>query len=340
MRTLAGLLLLLALAGCRYRDAAFYASDGRKLDAVEPLPYRLGVAPVAELDEQAEAGTGYRFVYSSAETQERLAAYLRRFAAANEVVLVDADLAGNVDLVLRPTVVRQADFGRPRPSSKAWLSAGLWFLTWAGGLYVEDTTYDASLALDFEIVNPHDGATIDTFSAATDEMALTFRERNKGATGKAVHSMVIPPGEVGDKRLVASHALSERVLEHLAAVATGYLKQDFVEEERALLGQVKLLAPRDNDIVSGQARLSVRLSAFEPITEAAVFVNDAVEPAARWRIGEGLPDAVRQRRGSVYVADLHTRELWLPEPRNVVTFEFRVAGRPTTRTFIFRNETP
>ena len=159
----------------------------------------------------------------------------------------------------------------------------LW-ITWIAGLFVQDREYHAILSLEFDLVNPHDGTVIDTFTAASRSIDADQWERmnKKFWTAQTAYSLILPAFWVPDNRTDASRSTTARVCARLAAQLTGYLKEDYVKHARALTGTLQGVLPRNGAIVGpGPLSFRARVVGEQPITDVAIYVDDQPEPGAR-----------------------------------------------------------
>jgi len=334
------LLLATLLAACRSTDPAFYTKDGQPLEEVAPLLYRVGVAPVEDFEALADAvpESKYEFVFDADDVQARLVEGMGEVKAANEIVLIDRDAVrdaqgGRPDLLLRPRLAEIDAFTKRGRTGRSWLATSLWFTTWYAGLKVEDREYDAPMSFDFEVVNPHTGDLLDSFTVRSDRIPLTFHERSR--TPEKLQTAVLPPFLARDNAKAASQVLSERVVARIAARAAGYLKQDFKQKERDLVGEVRLLQPRNGAPVGREIDLEAVVLGREEITACDLYVNDA--PVSGLFGDAGLPSRTDQRSGSLFRVPIR-RTLALEEGTNRIAVEFRVGGMLTSRTLLFESK--
>jgi hypothetical protein len=356
-----GLLLLVPVllgVGCHTTDPAYQARDGRDVRDLEPLPYKIAIAQLGEYPRQEEADDdGYWFVLGNEEVQDLLVAVadfeeaaaeerkLLSQRAANEVIELDAKDAREllrkaqeleVDLILAPRVADPPDL-KYKGAKRTVSSVMLWLFTWIGGRYVDDKSYVARMSLDFEVVNPYDGTTIDSFTVASETIDLTLGERDDGWSGGTAQSVIIPPQLTVESKERTSRVLSRLICSRLAARVSGYLKEDFVLKERALLGELRSVTPRNRSEVGEKLTFRAELRANEPITDCTVYVNGR----EALHLDEAtLPPAAEQSRGKVFAVALAAPPTATVPGRNVVRIEYAVQGRYSSRTLLYDRKDP
>jgi hypothetical protein len=205
-------------------------------------------------------------------------------------------------------------------------------------LFVEDLTYDARMTYDFEVVDPHTGEVIATIPASSDRMDTALVDRHKGVSGGTALSLICPPFWVYDNKSETSEYLSQRMCERVTGQLTRYFKERFVREHRTALGELRLMSPRNQSDVGPEARVRGKVIATEPITELALYLNEAKEPFLDRTEGD-LPSEADQRRGATCQVSFDQR-VDLQPGRNRISVEFRIAGRLSTRTIVVFNGKP
>ncbi len=320
------------------------SADGRPLEELERLPYRIAVEPI---DQSGSVGghvpnAAYSFVWrTDAAHSTEVAADrekhdmllttfiegMRRHTAASEV-----GRSGEVnspDLVLRPRLAEVNEFGAGKPY-KVVGNAALWLTTWWGGVQAPSKKYATRVALDVDVVNPYDGDVVHTFTVRNKSVTLSLAER-----GRIAQSVVWPPWRSIDRPSRVSRAISERVVGNLAALTTGYLKQEFSSRQQESLGEFKLIRPANFADVGGTPEFEARIVATEMITACDIYLNGSKSALeVPWPKGQ-FEDAATQREGRRFVLRLPAVRLSLLAGENRVVVEFRVAGRVTSRTFVF-----
>jgi len=335
-------LSVLVGVGCRSVDPAFYDSEDRPLEELPPALYSVAIAPLelsgANLDNSGDGK--FRYPLAPEELQQQLVADLERLGAASAVYPVGtSDLVEAVslrsDLLVRPRLRRAAQFERVGTSKRGFTSGLFWFTTWIGSFWVQDTTYDAGLAVDFDIVNPHDTQRIDSFTASSEMADLTFWDRNDFLSLGTLQSIVLPPFWTSANGERTNTRLSELANARLAGRLTRYLKEELSSTERDFLGEVRLESPVNGAQVGAVAPLKGKVIAPQQITEIAVYLNDELTPAYELT-GGALPPIADQRLGNVYQVFFDER-IPLDPGKNLIAIELGIAGRLTSRTLVVYN---
>src|SRR5688572_2607058 len=239
------LLLLLALAatGCRTTDPAFFTPEGRPLRDLTPAAYRIAVAPI-RMDQDraaslpsARSAASLPFAYSLEGLRARIIADLGEQHAASEVFPVGEaaleearDARADMLLRVRLTAVELSHVGS---SGGAVLAGFLWLTTWVGGTLVQDSTYSARLELECDFVNPYDGRVLDSLTASSERVDLTFWDRNDVLSFGTLQSLVLPPSWTTDDAATTGQSLSRKAAARVAAQLTSYLKLRLPAEARA-----------------------------------------------------------------------------------------------------------
>ncbi len=330
-------LLLAMLPACQSIDPAFLTSEGRLVSDVDPIPFRVAVAPLKidnAIDLQKMDDSGLRFTFDRGQLQARLIEDLRAVRTATEVFAVGESAledakAARADLLLRPrlTAVRIAPEGT---STDQLLSSFLWLTTWVGGMFVSDSTYDARLEIEWDIVNPFDNRNIDNVLASSQQVDLSWWKRNDLISIPLVQTLILPPFLTTDDDETTSRSLSEIASARVAARLAGYLKSGFGREAREVVGELRVDSPRNGAVVDGTARLRGKIVARGPITAINIYVNE--QPVVVLS-GEDIAPAVEQTRGSTFQLPI-SQQLDLREGKNQIAIEFAVRGNYTSRTLI------
>lgn len=360
--------LLFAATGCRSADRAYQTSDGREVRTLDPVPFRVAVAPVesgGRLDGRRKRDEPYWFTLDDAGLQALVVALLdadplpakayklESQRAAEGVValrerdprllLEEAQRCG-ADLVVVPRLVEPPRFvfaGRVRTlPSVAW-----WLGTWVGGLHVQDKRYEAHMTLDFDVVNAHDGTTVDTFTATSELMDLTLWERQGRRFGGGVAmSLVVPPQLAAEQHAKVSEALTLLVGARFAARFAGYLKEELSQRERALLGAVRAIHPHSGSEVGDTIEWNADIIAEQPITHVALYLNGDRKPVFEIREdGEGAAglEVARQAAGRYFRVAVAAGgagdpvRIPLRTGRNELRLEYAVLGRYASRTLVY-----
>lgn len=366
------LVAVLLAAACRVTDPAYLTSDGKKVSNLDPIPYRIAVAPVesgGRLDGARREGEPYWFTLDDDGMQALLVAVMDPDEAVADAYGLETQRAANIvfpigeremakvldeaqrhgaDLVVVPRVIELPRFAydehvRTLPSV-AW-----WLFTWVGGLFVQDKRYEARMTLDFEVVNALDGTTLDTFTATSESMELTLWERDGRRFGRrCALSLILPPQWTGDTRSRVSDTLSVYAGARCAARFSAYLKQDFRLRERSLIGAVHGVRPPNGAHVGAMLPLRAEIIGEQPITHVALYLNGSREPVFELREDGPEEDALaleRQASGTHFHVSVARTGAGGPEPvriplaagRNEVRLEYAVLGRYASRTFVYWN---
>jgi hypothetical protein len=363
-------LALLAVAGCRAVDRAYQTSDGREVRSLDPAPYRIAVAPVESegwLDGQRKGEEPYWFTLDGPGLQKLFVAlmsedpapakayHLESQRTANSVVALEEHDPGGIleeaqrrgaDLVVVPRLVEPPRFAFDKHVRTA-ASVAWWLCTWVGGLFVQDKRYDAHMTIDFDVVNAEDGTTVETFTATSNVMDLTLWERQDHRFGAGVAmSLILPPQLTVEQHAKVSEALTLLVSSRFAARFTGYLKEDFAQRERSLLGAVRAVYPHSGSDVGNVLPLSADIIADQPITHVALYLNGDRKPVFEIKEGAASLEVARQAAGRYFrVAVAEADGDGAPRPvriplapgRNEVRLEYAVLGRYASRTFVYWN---
>ncbi len=370
MRFATPLLLVLCAAGCRTSDRAYSTGDGREVKTLDPVPYRIALAPVESggwLDGKRKGDEPYWFTLDDDGMQAMLVALMDTDPAPAEKLKLETQQAANsvfalherdplrlleqaqrqgADLLVVPRLVEPPRFTfeeRVRTTaSVAW-----WLGTWVGGLHVQDKRYQARMTVDFDIVNAADGTILDTYTATSELMDLSLWEREGRRFGRGTaQSLVMPPQLTGDQRPRVSGMLSLLVTARFAARFAGYMKDEFTRRERALLGAVRAIHPQSGSDVGPVLALRAEIIAEHPVTAVAIYRNGSRAPLFEIREDDdasGALDPARQAAGRYYrlsVASGGAREpvsLPLEAGRNEIRLEYAVRGRYASRTLVYWN---
>lgn len=363
--------LLACATGCRSTDPATLTRDGREVRALDPLPCRIALASWQDWRraEPGEDDRGYGFTLEPDQAQDLMVAVLDPGPAAKEQYRLDSQRAANevfrldartlpeileqaqraqADLVIRPRLIEPPHltfegYTRTLPSV-AW-----WLFTWVGGLFVQDKSYTARMTVDFDLINPYDGTTIDTFTATSETMDLTLIERDgRRFSGRSALSLLLPPQLTGDTRSRTNATLSQFLCARFGARIAGYLKDDFTARERELLGALRAVEPRNGARVGDELPFRAEILGERPLTGVALYLNGARTPV--WSLsessdGDGLLEPARQAAGTWYrilVAGPDGSPLRIPglvPGRNRLRVEYAVQGRYASRTLEYERPT-
>jgi hypothetical protein len=280
--------------------------------SLDAEPYRIAVAPVeiassvgAQNDSALHLGTkedlSKRFV--DALTKMNVASEVKLTPARNAGGSSDADLDfaadGKYDLLLRPRLVR-ANFTYDSPSSSAFLSGSLWFLTWIGGFFVSDSDYKADLMLECETWNPCTKQLVTYTRAESDKKTtLSYFERNDFFSLGTLESLVVPPFWTHDGTEIASESLTDHGTMQVAADFKRRLRD--LANSAATSGatdfpEIEIVTPQNGTTAKGGTTdLTLRITSPRlGIAHVSVFVNGT--SLRDMNQGEDFADYAKQRR--------------------------------------------
>jgi len=336
------MLSFVTLAGCRSTNDALLDKGGKPLAKMEPAAYRLAVAPF-EIDptlKENSALVGLK--RSEEELQQDLVHALEELRTASEVIALDSTdsfdaYEKKADLLLVPRL-QEASFRRAGTSRTA-VSSALWFTTWIGSLYVEDTSYDARLMVHYDLVDPHSGVHLaNDEQASSKAVDLTFWERNSAFSGNFFLTMLIPPFFTDDDEKITAEALLERSTILVAAQLKTYLKETLPSRELALLTSVQLWAPRNGARLTGPTELHCEIIAKRMVTEVIVLVNDDLY--RKWEESE-LPSVGEQAWGGNFRCPVNLESIEVDKPgKNIIRLLFNVAGQWASRSILVYRDPP
>ena len=370
---------LLAVVSCRASDPSFRTRSGERLSDLDPLPFRVAIArldgkllPGIREPDQKES---LWFAMTATHVQDCLVALLdrklptkrvaepqfrltglRTFNEARGVASSELDesvllaRAMNADLLIVPRLNEKPLFDYRRINGR-WATSMAVYITWIGGFFVQDLEYRAVLSFEFDIVNPHDGTTITTFTAASRTIDADLWERMdyRFLAVQTLWSIFLPGFAVPDNHATASKTMSARTLSRLAGQLTGFLKEDYIRQARKLTGTLTRIEPRNESLLAARPFVfTANVVAEEPITYVAIFVNDEEELRCEWRPPEDvdqvspgdkrLLNAQEQSTTGIYVMPIRLDELQCPPEGMTVRVEFAVNGRYASQTIVYSPE--
>lgn len=231
------LLLLFALAAfaCSSTDPNLLGPGGQPLEDWTPLEYRIAVAPFEIPSPLMVSGmlpetpTGETF-------QEDFIEGLREVNAASLIVAVDGEnpveaSRGAAEILVLPRI-QYADLRYDEVGERWYVTGLLWFMTWLGGLFVEDSVYHARMVVDLKIVALDTGRTIiDNLTINTDYVDLSFFDRNPVFSWGTLQSVIVPPFWTSDNKAQTQESLSKRALKIVAAKMKQFLVLNFPHPE-------------------------------------------------------------------------------------------------------------
>lgn len=299
---------LLGLFGCQSSP-----DSAGTVARLSPAPFRVAVAPLARWNQglaMTEEQIGLA-VDSRGTFQERFAAALRAEGVASDVIQLqseeDVELLAEAarqqaDLLIRPRL-RSALFDESTLSDRWLLSGGLWLLTWAGGLFVDDSTYATNLALDLEIIDVRRGGLIQQTSAASGNVDLDFFDRNDFFSLGTLVSFLLPPFWTPDSVDKTSESLTAAAIDQLAVEVKSKLTDTRLERElKARHCQLKLAQGINGAPLGSIPTLRGTLESQQSAI-AAVFLSVNGKP---WEQKvEVTPEAEQDRNGQSFASDLN-----------------------------------
>jgi hypothetical protein len=331
----------ICLLGCSSQDPALYDSGGAPLAASEPVAYRLAVAPVEIDPAVAQEGDLAKLGCTEDEVRAELVRALLDLRAASEIFPVSSPSAYSAymekaDLLLVPRI-EKATFRHKGNSGGALTATLLWVTTWVGSLWVEDSTYRAQLGLKCQLVDPHTGVNLASdVEARSDEVDLSFWDRNEAFSGNFFSTMIMPPFLTKDDQAQTSHALLRRSMEVVAAKLKVFLREGLPNRELGHLAHVLILEPKNDAVIEGPAGVRCEIVARRPITEALVLVNGDVLR----RLGDAdLPSPKDQMEGEYYKCRLNVEGIEVTKPgANLIRVLINVAGQWASRSILVQKK--
>ena len=311
--------------------------DAREIRAGAPAPYHVVLAPLELADDVQLATTeGLGLRSDVVQLRAALLTYLEELRAASVVGAVDGDVldaaaVAGADLLLQPRLVA-TEFAYASANTDGFVSTLLWLVTWAGGLFVSDSDYDARLRIDWQVVNPVSGQVLATLPGSMRSYPLRWLERNELLSWPGLQTLVMPPLLTSDDPELTSERLTELAIGNAACDVARFLKQRMGGEERELCGELRLEAPQNNDEVSATCRLRGGFVANDLVTRIDLVVNGEI--IGRWD-ADALPDRTEQQVGArTYRVPLPDAELHMRPGRNTVALTFVSGGRRSSRTLV------
>jgi hypothetical protein len=328
-------LLTLAAVGCRSVDPVLKDERGALISELAPAPYYVAVDRVRVSDAVLAQQDAKLFLstVNGEHLRDLLAEALAEQNAASEVVPYRGDAAEeSIDLVIVPRL-EDVGFSYSRASSKAPLAVLVWFGTWIGGLWVEDSRYDCRVRMSFDVVDRQYGANLaEGRSVESAGTGLTFWDRNGAASVGFLEALVIPPIWTHDDRDVTSQTLTRRAMVQLAAQLKGYLSDRLDPDER--YARIDIESPTNGATVAGSnVSLEGQISSPNRISRILLYVN-GVEVDQDPELDAAPPNA----DGRV-LTDFVVECTELLETTNLVRLVVDDwQGQYTTRTLVLRRE--
>jgi hypothetical protein len=331
-----GFASLLLLAACQSTP------DVATTSPPQPAALKIAVAPVDVENYYASDEEGFYLTASTADAlQRRLVRALNESRAASEVFsLASAEpieaLNQGADLLLIPRLNSSA-FGPQELSDQAFLSTLLWLTTWAGGLAVEDTTFQTGLQLECDLIDPRSTLAYRTdLWLQTDSVDLDFWDRNDFFSWGTVQTFLLPPFWAGDDEERTSEYLTTAAVTQLAHQLRSYLSSDFVNESSQSLGHIDFLSPENHSWSGTSTALSCEIIGKQPVTGVRYYVNDQLSPVAELDLSQ-LPAPADQIDvdDSLHHFRLQTEDLDLQTyDDNFIRVEAQIGGIWISRTLV------
>jgi len=333
------------LVGCRSPEPVLFDNEGVAYRERAPAPFRLAVAPF-ELPPSLEAGLAVTGVRRTApELQTDLVRAFEEQRVSSDVFATASGDSFNAyreqaDLMLRPRL-EDARFRRDGATGRAFLSTALWLTTWIGGLWVEDSRYDANIRMTYDLVDPNTGVLVATNKALeSTAVDLTFWERNEAFSSGFFASMFIPPFLAHDDRTTTENSLVRRANRVLAAQVKAYLIEELPAEESQLLATLTIEAPLNGEESTGLVDFRCRIGSLSDVTEALLLVNGEVH--SRWD-EEELSSLAGQAAGEEgrMALTISAGAIPLSRPgKNLLRVMANVAGQWASRSIVVYNAAP
>lgn len=244
------------------------------LRQLPPAPFVVAVETVAP----AATKEGMGFAATSAEMQSMLAEELRALDASSRVLQAGEPGAKEADLSVR--VVPQGSIDFEHAGTANFLGAGgLWLITWFGGLLVPDSTYTVRMQGTCTFKPAGGSEKTKLLKLTSDEVDLSFFERNDLFSFPGLQSLVLPPFWTSDQSTKTCQSLSRSSMRLAARQIATELKQNFeLRADRDLdcsLRAENLTNGQQVDKPSLDIVVVAKWSTREPVDTVSVSVNDA-----------------------------------------------------------------
>lgn len=242
------------------------------LRELPPAPFVVAVETVAP----AATKEGMGFVATSAEMQKMLAEELRALDASSRVLQTGEPGAKEADLAVR--VVPQGSIDFQHAGTANFLGAGgLWLITWLGGLLVPDSTYTVRMQGTCTFKPAGGSEKTSLLKLTSDEVDLSFFERNDLFSFPGLQSLVLPPFWTTDQTSKTCESLSRSSMRLVARQIALELKRDFeLRADRDLDCSLRTESPVNGQAVDKPSlpiSLTAKWRTRDPVTSASVSVN-------------------------------------------------------------------
>jgi hypothetical protein len=286
---------LLLFLGCSSVDPALLDDDNKThVKDLPPVPYRIAIGPVQGVP-TGGAAEGLSITASADRIQEDLRAHLNAFQTAGADVSVvnasfdprAANASDTADLYIRPKVTTTAA-PRPLGRSDQWLAAGgFWLLSWIGGLFVDDYSYDTAFELTCDITSCFEGTPLTTAACQGGRIDLEYWDRNTFPSLRMLESFVLPPFWTSDDQETTSASLTDRAIRAAAGRLSLFLKKDLEGKVQDGFGRLRLMSPATAEAtIEGAFPLRFEIVSRAAVSGVAVWVDgELVDPPPSFEPG-------------------------------------------------------
>jgi len=312
--------------------------------SARPTPLRIGIAPVVMDGYKQNDEKFYLVLRKPKELQQSLVTALRKVDAAAEIVAVpDAPGSGEMgqdnDLVLQPRL-ESADFAYTGTSNGAPLSGILWFVSWFGGLLIEDCSYASKLTMEFDVFDPKlDGNAMSPIRLSTTETSLSFFERNEAFNAGFWQSLLIPPFWTSDNAETTSASITDAALLQMAAKLKGFLRGPMLQaldDDRFL--EIDFIEPRMGQRVRDKIDLRADIKSKVGVGSILVRRNGVVLAEGDFASVSDIPSRSEQGGSGSYSFTYRMNGIKLKAGENrLQLWIFLSGGASVTRTIVVNN---
>lgn len=139
----------------------------------------------------------------------------------------DSSLGNHGSGLITKIRIRRVKHGDWELSSSWTLSGALWLVTWIGGLYIEDRTYDARLSIEFEFYRKNHKQSFDCKVFESDAISLDFWERNPLVSWGVIQSFILPPFWTSHHEMVTYNQVLRRGIFEIVGKVKQYLMEQY-----------------------------------------------------------------------------------------------------------------
>lgn len=252
--------------GCASTDTAEEVKEAPR------IPYRIAIAPF-------EATPGQTADWTAHDLQLRLVDRLRELDCASEVYPLKAGEDVDADLLVKPRLTEAFQYQYSEATGGAVASSLLWLGTWVGGLFVDDSSYESRLAVDFDIEMVRDNSRLQSVQIQQmDPVDVDFLERNDFLSWPMVQSWIIPPFLTSDDPRVLGNSLLGHKLDQVGADLARDLKFDFEKRELERCATIRFDSPASGE-VAGDVELDFTVRSGSSID--AIEIQRDQQPTIR-----------------------------------------------------------